>query len=120
MVGYTGGHTENPTYREVCSGTTGHAEALLLEYKPDLVPYEDLVRFFFRFHDPTTPNRQGNDIGTQYRSAIFYHSEEQKAVAEKVIPEAQTKWKRKIMTEVVPGGYRADSERSSGLRILES
>lgn len=60
MVGYTGGHTENPTYKEVCSGTTGHAEALLIEYKPDLVKYEDLVRFFFRFHDPTTPNRQGN------------------------------------------------------------
>ncbi|KAI9024787.1 peptide methionine sulfoxide reductase [Hyaloraphidium curvatum] len=102
MVGYTGGHTQNPTYREVCSGTTGHAEALLFEYKPDLVKYEDLVHFFFKFHDPTTPNRQGNDVGTQYRSAIFYHTPEQKVIAERVIPEAQKNWKRKIMTEISP------------------
>jgi peptide-methionine (S)-S-oxide reductase len=83
-VGYQGGTKENPTYKEVCTGTTGHAEVLWIEYDEDVVPYEKLVTFFYRVHDPTTKDRQAGDRGTQYRSAIFYYTPEQKAVAEKV------------------------------------
>src|SRR4051812_15226265 len=77
-VGYTGGKTKNPTYKEVCTGTTGHAEALQIIFDPAKITFEELLGYFFRMHDPTTLNRQHNDVGTQYRSAIFYHSEEQK------------------------------------------
>src|ERR1043165_7501621 len=84
QVGYTGGTTESPTYRQVCTGATGHAEAIEIDFDPARLSFEELLGYFFRMHDPTTINRQHNDVGTQYRSAIFYHSEEQRAVAEKV------------------------------------
>lgn len=84
-VGYTGGHTESPTYKEVCSGTTGHIEAIEVTYDPDRTTYEDLAKLFFEIHDPTQVNRQGPDIGEQYKSAVFYRNEEQKQIAEKLI-----------------------------------
>jgi peptide-methionine (S)-S-oxide reductase len=85
--GYSGGHTENPSYREVCGGGTGHAEVINVTFDPDVIPFKDILKIFFATHDPTTLNRQGNDVGTQYRSAVFYHSDEQKRVAEEVIRE---------------------------------
>lgn len=103
-VGYTGGHTENPDYKQVCSGSTRHAEAVDIDFDPSKVSYDTLVEFFFRMHDPTTANQQGPDRGTQYRSAIYYHNDEQKKVAEevkKVVGEKHFKGK-KIVTEVVP------------------
>ncbi|WP_162428109.1 peptide-methionine (S)-S-oxide reductase MsrA [Pontibacter pudoricolor] len=81
--GYAGGHVENPTYEQVCSATTGHAEVLQITYDPQQISYEELLRVFWETHDPTTLNRQGNDVGPQYRSVIFYHNEEQKQLAEK-------------------------------------
>ena len=87
VSGYSGGHMENPTYQEVCSETTGHAEVIQLRFDPERVSYDDILRIFFTVHDPTTLNRQGNDIGTSYRSAIFYHSPEQKEAAERVMKE---------------------------------
>jgi len=102
-VGYVGGEKANPTYEQVCSGRTGHAEAIQIEYFPDEVAYEELLEFFWKLHDPTTPNRQGNDVGTQYRSAVFFHSPEQKEAAAKVMGEVQPKWKNKISTEIVEG-----------------
>jgi methionine-S-sulfoxide reductase len=109
-VGYTGGTTEDPTYEEVCSHTTGHAEAVHMEFDPAVVSYETLVRHFFRLHDPTQLNRQGPDIGDNYRSAIFYMNDEQKLIAEKVMEELQPKYDGKIVTEIVPVGpfYRAE------------
>lgn len=82
-VGYMGGTTPNPTYKQVCTGTTGHAEAVQIKYDPQVISYEDLLSVFWRIHNPTTPNRQGPDIGTQYCSAIFYHNEAQRLAAEK-------------------------------------
>lgn len=87
VSGYSGGHTENPTYREVCSETTGHAEVVQIKFNPNEISFADILRVFFAVHDPTTLNRQGNDIGTSYRSAIFYHSEEQRKTAEEIIKE---------------------------------
>ena len=87
VSGYSGGHKENPTYQEVCSETTGHAEVAQIKFHPDQLSFADLLRVFFTVHDPTTLNRQGGDVGTSYRSAIFYHSPEQKAAAEEVIKE---------------------------------
>ncbi|MFD2246748.1 peptide-methionine (S)-S-oxide reductase MsrA [Pontibacter ruber] len=81
--GYAGGHVDNPTYKQVCSGTTGHAEVLQITYNPDVISYEQLLQVFWETHDPTTLNRQGNDVGTQYRSVIFYHNEQQRQLAEK-------------------------------------
>ena len=103
-VGYTGGNTLNPTYKEVCTGTTGHAEAIRITFDPAQISYAELLGYFFRMHDPTTPNRQHNDIGTQYRSAIFYHSEEQKRGAEEVkrTVDASGKLKRPVVTEITP------------------
>jgi len=103
-VGYTGGTTSHATYEEVSTGRTGHAESVRIVFDPDRLSYEELLGYFFRMHDPTTPNRQGNDAGTQYRSAIFYESEEQRRIAEKVKAsvEASGKWKRPIVTEIVP------------------
>jgi peptide-methionine (S)-S-oxide reductase len=100
--GYAGGKVDNPSYREVCNGTTGHAEVVQVRFDPNVVSYRDLLNVFFAIHDPTTLNRQGNDIGTQYRSAIFYHDDGQKLIAEELIKElnAQKIWDKPIVTEV--------------------
>jgi methionine-S-sulfoxide reductase len=112
-VGYTGGHTEKPIYETVKMGKTGHAEAIQIEFNSEKISYEQILEFFFKIHDPTTVNKQGNDIGTQYRSAIFYHSEEQKISALKVIEKVSTsgKWPKPIVTEVVKATpfYSAES-----------
>ncbi|KAL0635774.1 Peptide methionine sulfoxide reductase [Maublancomyces gigas] len=111
-VGYIGGDTNNPSYRLVCRGDTGHAEALQVLYDPEKVSYETLIEFFFRMHDPTTPDRQGPDVGSQYRSAIFYHSPEQESTAKKIITAAQKEWFKgqNIATEVIPAGQWWDAE----------
>ena len=100
--GYTGGHIKNPSYREVCNETTGHAEAVRIIYDPEMISYQELLEIFFMTHDPTTLNRQGADAGTQYRSAIFYHSEVQKKTAESIIQELNSSgaWDDPIVTEV--------------------
>jgi len=102
--GYSGGHTENPTYREVCSETTGHAEVAQVKFDPAIISFKEILQVFFAVHDPTTLNRQGNDIGTSYRSAIFYHSDEQRRIAEEVIKEVEAEgiYDGKIVTEVTP------------------
>lgn len=103
QAGYTGGEIESPTYDAVCSGSTGHAEAVLVEYDPEVLSYDILLNVFFATHDPTTLNRQGNDIGTQYRSAIFYRNDEQKTEAERRIAELEKDGTySKIVTEIVP------------------
>lgn len=104
VSGYTGGHVLDPTYRQVCSGTTGHAEAIQITYDPEVIGYRELIEIFFAFHDPTTLNRQGPDLGTQYRSAIFYHSFEQERTARDVIAELEREgiFEDPIVTEVVP------------------
>jgi peptide-methionine (S)-S-oxide reductase len=100
--GYAGGHMDNPTYRAVCNGDTGHAEVVQIHFDPNIVSYRDLLNVFFAIHDPTTLNRQGADVGTQYRSAIFYHDEEQKKIAEELIKDlnAQQIWDQPIVTQV--------------------
>jgi peptide methionine sulfoxide reductase msrA/msrB len=105
-VGYTGGASDKPDYEHVHTGATGHAEAVQIVFDPKVVSFESLLRYFFRLHDPTTPNRQGNDVGTQYRSAIFYHSEEQRQIAERVKAEVDRagKWPGKVVTQIVPAG----------------
>ncbi|MDX9992294.1 MAG: peptide-methionine (S)-S-oxide reductase MsrA [Anaerolineales bacterium] len=102
--GYSGGQTENPSYRAVCAGTTGHAEVVRIEFDADLLSFKDLLRVFFSIHDPTSLNRQGADVGTQYRSAIFYHDQAQKQAAEEVIRELDTAalWPKPIVTELSP------------------
>jgi peptide-methionine (S)-S-oxide reductase len=102
--GYMGGRTANPTYEQVCSGDTGHAEVVRLTFDPDVVSFKEILEVFFVIHDPTTPNRQGNDVGTQYRSAVFYHSAEQKSAAERVIANLDSAgiYDDPIVTEVVP------------------
>ena len=102
--GYMGGQKPNPTYEQVCDGTTGHAEIVQIKYDADTVSFGELLDVFFTIHDPTQLNRQGNDVGSQYRSAIFYHSPEQKAIAEAKIAEigASGIWKDKVVTEVAP------------------
>lgn len=111
-VGYTGGTKANPTYREVCTGTTGHAEAVEVEFNPAEISYPELLALFFKSHDPTTPNRQGPDIGTQYRSAIFYHDASQEAAAReaKAALESSGAFRRPVVTQVVPASafYRAE------------
>jgi len=100
--GYAGGHMANPTYRQVCTGTTGHAEVVQIRFDPSIISFKQLLQIFFTIHDPTTLNRQGADIGTQYRSAIFYHTAEQKSVAAQVINEINEAriWDKPIVTEV--------------------
>ena len=102
VSGYSGGHTENPTYKEVCSETTGHAEVVQIRFDPSELSYKELLQVFFTVHDPTTLNRQGGDIGTSYRSAVFYHSDEQKQIAEETIAEfnAEGIYDNPIVTEV--------------------
>ncbi|HSJ65785.1 MAG TPA: peptide-methionine (S)-S-oxide reductase MsrA [Gemmatimonadaceae bacterium] len=104
VSGYAGGRVPNPTYREVCSGRTGHAEVVQVVFDPTALSYKDLLRLFFTFHDPTTLNRQGGDVGTQYRSAIFYHDEEQRAEAEDVMREftESNVWRAPLVTELAP------------------
>lgn len=99
-VGYSGGHTKNPTYEDVVTHTTGHAEVTLVEFDPDKVSYEVLVKQFFRMHDPTQMNRQGVDVGDNYRSAIFYFSDEQEAAAEKLKTDLQKNFDKPIVTEI--------------------
>jgi len=103
-VGYTGGTLKNARYQDVKTGRTGHAESIEIKFDPDRISYEEILRYFFRLHDPTTPNRQGNDIGSQYRSAIFVHDDKQREVAERVKKEvdASGKWTRLVTTEIVP------------------
>lgn len=103
-VGFMGGKMDNPSYRRICEGDTNHAEVVYLEFDPAKVSYRKLVEYFFKIHDPTTPNRQGPDVGTQYRSAIFFHNENQKQIAEQVIAELkkQKTFKRPIVTQLVP------------------
>ena len=104
VSGYAGGTVEYPSYKQVCTGTTGHAEVIQITYDPDIITYDELLQIFWRTHDPTTLNRQGNDVGTQYRSVIFYHDDEQKQLAEKYKEElnASGAWKDPIVTEIVP------------------
>jgi peptide-methionine (S)-S-oxide reductase len=101
-VGYAGGTTKNPRYEDVKTGRTGHAESLQIAFDPSKISYDAILDDFFRLHDPTTPNRQGNDVGTQYRSAIFYHDEKQREAAERAVKRAQEKWPRPITTQIVP------------------
>ncbi len=102
VSGYTGGHVPNPTYKAICTGTTGHAEVVQVTFDRNVVNFKEILQVFFTIHDPTTLNRQGNDVGPQYRSAIFYHSEEQKRIAQEVIGEfeAEGVWDNPIVTEV--------------------
>ena len=109
-VGYSGGHFPNPTYKDVCSGRTGHAEVVQVEYDPAQVSYDDLLKVFWDNHDPTTLNRQGPDIGAQYRSAIFFHTPEQESAAKGSKEKMQAGYKNKIVTEITPASefYRAE------------
>ena len=103
VSGYAGGTTVNPTYQRVCAGDTGHAEAVQISFDPSKISYKEILEIFFSVHDPTTLNRQGADVGTQYRSAIFYHNEEQKTIAEEITKELNkvALWKKPIVTQIV-------------------
>jgi len=104
VSGYAGGYVPSPSYQQVCTGATGHAEVVQITFDPAIITFRDILDVFFTIHDPTTPNRQGADVGTQYRSAIFYHTDEQRAVAEQTIAEldAAGVWDAPIVTEVTP------------------
>jgi methionine-S-sulfoxide reductase len=112
QAGFEGGTAKKPSYEKVCTGTTGHAETVLVEYDPSVVSYEELLEVFWKIHDPTTPNRQGPDVGTQYRSVIFYHNDRQKGAALKSKKEQEQsgRFKDKIVTEIVPSKefYKAE------------
>ncbi len=101
-VGYSGGYADNPTYKMVCEGKTGHAEVAQIKFNSEIINYEDLLSIFFKIHDPTTLNRQGNDIGTQYRSCIFYHDKNQLNIAENLKNNIQKNYDNQIVTEIVP------------------
>src|SRR5918992_3419895 len=123
--GYSGGHVPNPTYRQVCSENTGHAEVVQVTFDPSVVSYKDILEVYFTIHDPTTLNRQGADVGTQYRSVIFYHDDEQRRVARGVISDLESEciWSNPIVTEVEPfeefyvaEGYHQDYFRNNGFQ----
>ncbi len=120
MVGYTGGTYENPSYEDVCSGATGHAEAVQINYDPAEISYEELLKIFWSIHDLTTRNRQGPDVGSQYRSAIFYHNSKQKELAEKLKNDLEKsgKFKQEIVTEIVPTStfYKAEEYHQNYLK----
>ena len=120
--GYSGGQVAKPTYADVCNGTTGHAEVVRLEFDPNQISYRELLEIFFVIHDPTTLNRQGNDSGTQYRSVIFYHSDEQRQVAEEVMREAQTQWSSPLVTQLLPAPdyYRAETHHQEYYRYNQA
>lgn len=122
--GYTGGQVENPTYAQVCTGKTGHAEAVRITYDPKVIDADDILRIFFTTHDPTTLNRQGADVGTQYRSAIFYASEEEKARAQRIIAEVEKEgiWPGKIVTSLEPLStfYLAEGYHQDYFRAYET
>jgi len=111
-VGYSGGHSKDPSYRDVCTGQTGHAEVVQVEYDPSVISYEDILETFWKIHDPTTLNRQGPDVGSQYRSAIFFHSPQQEAVARASKDKLQQsgRFARPVVTEITPASqfYRAE------------
>jgi peptide-methionine (S)-S-oxide reductase len=109
--GYMGGQLDHPTYEQVCAGHTGHAEVVRLEFDPGLIGYRDIVEAFFTLHDPTTLNRQGNDVGTQYRSVIFFQSRQQEAMARQVMAEMANVWDAPIVTELAPAAvwYKAEA-----------
>ena len=112
VSGYAGGHVKNPTYKEVCAGTTGHAEVVQITYDPSVITYDELLEVFWKTHDPTTLNRQGNDVGPQYRSAVFYHNDSQKQLAEKykAALDKSGAWDNPIVTEVVPISNYSEAE----------
>lgn len=112
VSGYTGGQVADPSYALVCTGTTGHAEVVQVTFGPDVISFSELLEVFFTIHDPTTLNRQGGDVGTQYRSAIFYHSPEQRATAEEVLAQVQRIWSDPIVTEVSAFGTFYPAEHS--------
>lgn len=120
--GYMGGQVKDPTYREICTGTTGHAEVTRIYFDPGVVSYETLLDWLWRSHDPTTLNRQGADVGTQYRSAIFYHSEAQRAAAEVSKAAAQKDFERPIVTEITPAQefYEAEDYHQDYYRLNKS
>lgn len=109
-VGYSGGHTQNPTYKDVCTDETGHAEVVQVTFDPEKLSYEQLLETFWSIHDPTQVNRQGPDFGTQYRTAIFFHSPEQERIAKKSREAASARFRRSIATEITPAGpfFRAE------------
>lgn len=115
VSGYAGGQTDNPTYRKVCSGKTGHAEVVRITFNPDIISYRDLLELFFKIHNPTTEDRQGPDKGTQYRSIILYNSEEQKNTAEKFLESKNSEYSDQIVTEVkqLESFYRAEEEHQN-------
>ena len=116
--GYTGGHVVNPTYRQVCGGDTGHSEAIRVHFDPDLLSYGALLDIFFAVHDPTQLNRQGNDIGPQYRSAIFPHSPEQAAEARAAIARAQEDWDQRIVTTIEPEYFAREGDQNLYCQVV--
>ncbi len=108
--GYTGGQVKDPTYEQVCEGTTGHAEVVRVTFDPDIIGYREILEIFFTIHDPTTVNRQGNDVGSQYRSVIYFHSPQQQGIARQVIAEMANVWDAPIVTELSPAEtyYKAE------------
>lgn len=116
--GYAGGHLADPSYEQVCEGSTGHAEVVRVTFDPDVVSYREILEVFFTIHDPTTPNRQGNDVGTQYRSVIFYHSPEQENVARQVMSEMANVWDAPLVTELkqLPDYYKAEAYHQNYFR----
>ena len=109
-VGYSGGHTSNPTYRDVCSHSTGHAEVVRVEFDPSVVSYQELLEIFWAEHDPTQVNRQGPDVGDQYRSVIFYQNDEQKTIARQSLDQHQKEFDRPIATQIVPSATFYEAE----------